>query len=259
MKKGLLLLAFSLATSAFADCYCVKEWIWGGCAAHECVSTLSEGGTSTASRGYHTISYQNRCSRTIHTAIRFKDTNNTWTTNGWFVLNPGQSAYVANTKNRVYYTFAKSANNPDVTLFWKGDDNFYSVRGETFGFDKRQFNATSWVDHKHTFSCDGISPFYSVALAWSNEGMWAVRVDNRANQAEREALQACNAASTAPCSIGANTGTGNHMCLAVVKGFQNNQLFASTRSNANDAAESAMVSCAQQSGNCSVQYKGCNQ
>lgn len=64
------------------------------------------------------ITITNRCGKTINVATHARNSNNTWVTRGWYVLNSGQSKSInLKTNNKIYYLYAYSADNNTT---WSG-------------------------------------------------------------------------------------------------------------------------------------------
>lgn len=116
----------------------------------------SRGDTTTRANtqpalSYDRIHFKNNCWKTIYTAIHYRDLNETWTTNGWWKLPANGTAFVAKTKNTIYYIYAQSEDRSSV---WSGD-NYWRVRGDgPFGFKKKQITTTKWGDWTQNFSCN---------------------------------------------------------------------------------------------------------
>lgn len=247
--------AFSLAsifsTQAFAECVCVKEWIWGGCAQHECYSELSNGGGGGQS--YENINLRNSCSRPIQAAIHFKDLNGNWTTNGWYNIAPGQQASVANTKNSIYYVYAESIEHQNFRLEWEGNDGRWPIHGssQSYAFTKSRFNSNQWGTHTHNFLCDGMTKFHAVAVAWNGNGAWSARAANTEAQARQQALASCQ-----NCSIAGAINPSSFACIALAG--SNNHLFFRAAFNIGTAKSGAMQSCSVENQNCNIVYEYCN-
>lgn len=242
--------------SAFGDSICVSYWPWGACALWENTSTLSDGGGSTSSRGYDKIFFKNRCSRKMTTAIHYKDMNNNWTTAGWWTLEPGQSAFVATTKNSIFYVHGQTIDSEENRLRWGGSDWHGRVRNSAVeGFRKVRSNPSSFVDYTYNFDCDGISRYKTIALAWDGNGRWSTRIRNRLDDAVREAKTSCG--STCELS-GSRVNPGSYGCLALVGANSSSRLFASTRQSKGDAESAALSDCRNSEGGCQVRWSGCN-
>lgn len=247
------------ATAAIADCWCTHEWLWGGCANWECGSTLSssDGGSSGAS--YDKIELKNKCSRPILAAIRYQTTAGEWTTQGWYSLNPGETQYVAATKNRNFYTYAESKDsNTHTRLTWKGTDKWYQVKNSSssYGFKHQYIPDSSWGVRTYSFSCPGQSRYKAMALAWTPNGGWAVRIRNSIPGAKGHAMKDCSDSNN-NCSIGTTINTNGPGCIALAK--SGNRLFYATRTTRDKAEPNAMASCFKEESDCTLAYSGCNQ
>ena len=81
------------------------------------------------------IKYTNKCNITINTAIYYQNIWGNWTSEGWWVLSPGETATTVNIINPTFYTYANSSDNNWV---WEGTDIYQTVRGSqnTYGFER---------------------------------------------------------------------------------------------------------------------------
>lgn len=100
---------------------------------------------------YFRLHYKNKCYKTIWTALHYRDLNNNWVTNGWWKLTNGQEAFVAKTRNRIYYIHAQSE---DRSHTWTGNYSF-NVRGQgPFKFKEKRIGANDWIKFTQNFSCN---------------------------------------------------------------------------------------------------------
>ncbi len=250
-----------VSSNAQAGCYCVKEWIWGGCAVHECYSELSGGGGAAGNGlGYDKVNIKNDCARKIQAGIRFKDTNGNWTTNGWYTLLPGQQAYVANTKNRTYYIYAETVEPEQYRLKWEGEDTHSSIHGSStvYGFFKRQITIPQWGTWTQNLKCDGMSRFHALAVAWNAQGFGSIQSANTVQEATTRAINSCNNLpnSGGNCTAGPTVNTSSYACLALAR--SGNRLFSSIRGNLAEAELNALQSCTATLSGCTVALKFCN-
>jgi hypothetical protein len=100
---------------------------------------------------YFKIVIENTCDKPISVAIHYENLEGTWVTRGWYEIATGESAYLADTKNAVYYTYARTT---DQMVIWKGDDTFQDVAGSgTYGFEKKQIRLSTYGDWTESFNC----------------------------------------------------------------------------------------------------------
>lgn len=99
------------------------------------------------------ISFKNDCHFRIRTAIHYRDLSGNWVTNGWWTLNPGQTALVVYTTNQIYYIYAEPTGRGDFD--WEGSDYFDHIRGSpnTYGFRERNMHMTTWGTFEQSFAC----------------------------------------------------------------------------------------------------------
>jgi hypothetical protein len=242
--------------AAFAESVCVSYWPWGACALWENYSTLSGSGGSTSGRGYDRIYFKNNCSRKMSSAIRYKSTSGNWQTGGWWTLAPGEKKFVATTKNSIFYVHAQTIDHEVNKLRWGGSDWRGRVRNSDLeGFRKVRSNPSSFVDYTYNFSCDGVNKYKSIALAWSQNGRYATRIRNRADDARQAALSACGSS----CQLSTTkVRSGSYACMAVVGAGQSTARFASVRTNKRDAEYAALSDCTRGESGCTVLWSGCN-
>lgn len=101
--------------------------------------------------GEFRVSVKNKCHATIWVAIRYKLTSiDYWITDGWWELYPGETAYIADTKNRHVYFTAQS----DDGHSWGSSDYVYSVNHKT---EEKFFHTnmgSSFAAFTQEFSCN---------------------------------------------------------------------------------------------------------
>lgn len=117
---------------------------------------VSVGDAVAQGRDYDRIYFRNKCNRQIQTAIHYKALSGTWVTEGWFLLDPGERAYVANTRNTIYYSYAESIDPVSRRLHWSGDDVFDYIRGSSYdyGFKKQEYRLGEWGSWTESFTCN---------------------------------------------------------------------------------------------------------
>jgi uncharacterized membrane protein len=105
---------------------------------------------------YFSVSFVNDCGRRIQTAVHYVDLSGNWATHGWWILDPGQRAFVAKTKNRIFYSYAESIGSTSNRIYWRGNDQSYHIRGSSnpYGFRKRDMNMTNWGQWTERFTCN---------------------------------------------------------------------------------------------------------
>lgn len=111
---------------------------------------------SFAQSNQFTIKFKNDCYRRIQTAIHYRDLSGNWITNGWWTLEPGQTATVANTTNRIFYSYGESIGPLSNRLFWRGAVRHFHIRGSsnTYGFRQRNMDMQSWGTWTERFTCN---------------------------------------------------------------------------------------------------------
>lgn len=61
------------------------------------------------------INFRNKTKQKVGVVIRILDENSKWVNHGWYNLEPGETAYLKDTKNRIFYYYAEAKNK-----VWKG-------------------------------------------------------------------------------------------------------------------------------------------
>ncbi len=104
---------------------------------------------------FFNVYFLNKCNRDIQVAIHYVDLSGRWITNGWWTLAPGEQAFVARTKNRIFYHYAESIGPPSDRLFWRGAAQYYSIRGSsnTYGFIQRSMTMDNWGTWTESYTC----------------------------------------------------------------------------------------------------------
>lgn len=102
------------------------------------------------------VVFLNACNRRIQTAIHYRDLRGNWVTNGWWTLEPGRTALVGYTTNRIFYMYAESIAPVSSRIFWNGSARFDYIRGSsnTYGFRERNMNMNTWGTWTERFTCN---------------------------------------------------------------------------------------------------------
>ena len=115
-------------------------------------SSSNSSRSSSSAQEYDEIYLQNQCNDNIQAAISYKNLNGEWETKGWYSLAPNAKAFVAKTKNRIYYTYAESITSG---LKWSGDAVKESIRNEgSYGFRKKEIRSDTWTTWIDNFTCE---------------------------------------------------------------------------------------------------------
>ncbi|MCX6118789.1 MAG: hypothetical protein NT027_14710 [Proteobacteria bacterium] len=96
---------------------------------------------------------KNNCSKhgKIWSAIHFRDLAGNWQTKGYWGLEFGQTAYVGDTTNRVFFTHGHN----DANITWGDGYAKLVVRGEEKSFGKREIEAnTKFGPYTAAFTCN---------------------------------------------------------------------------------------------------------
>lgn len=79
---------------------------------------------------FNRVYVTNKCNQPILVAANYKELNNQWTAKGFWQIQPGQSAYIANTRNTILELNGVSI---DGRLHWSGSSK-RSINGRSYGF-----------------------------------------------------------------------------------------------------------------------------
>mgnify|MGYP001058437254 CR=1 FL=1 len=85
------------------------------------------------------IAFNNKTSKTVWVAVRYKTTSGYWKTRYWFKYKPyekdqNNKSFVVKTYNRYFYYFARTKENYNGNYsVWRGSDNYQRVDGKEVG------------------------------------------------------------------------------------------------------------------------------
>lgn len=102
-------------------------------------------------QNYDKFFFKNNCHLPIRVYLFWKDLDDEWLPGGPWTLAPGERAYVADTRNRVYY-FAGLSNRAEYV--WKGEHEIPMKDGSTFMMIRGEITTDSWGEWTQQFSCD---------------------------------------------------------------------------------------------------------
>ena len=122
----------------------IKEWKTGV----ENSYTYSHDVTFQPPQDYDKILFRNDCYQDVTMAIHWLDLDNEWKTN-YYDLSSGQTAYLVDTRNRIYYFIGKGSNG----AVWTGDNQIQD--GEyTYNMIKGEITTSSWGTWTQVFTCN---------------------------------------------------------------------------------------------------------
>ena len=98
------------------------------------------------------VYFKTDCNKTARFSIHYKNLDDAWVTPGWWELQPGEFAYVANTKNTIYYYYGEPVNGG---LNWWGTDLSLKVNNGSkfYGFKEFDINQPNWGQAIQSFIC----------------------------------------------------------------------------------------------------------
>ncbi len=119
---------------------------------HRC---FEQGGgvPSTPRPTSYKIILKNNCNKhgKIWSAVHYRDLAGNWQTNGYWGLTFGETAYVGNTTNRVFFTHGHTENN----VVWGDGYAKLPVRGEDQPFSKQTISENSgFGPYTYSFGCN---------------------------------------------------------------------------------------------------------
>lgn len=104
-------------------------------------------------REHYKLKIHNSCSRPIKVLLRYQDLDGEWKTKDWKKVNSGNTAYIENTRNEVFYYYAMST---DGKLYWTGEDNYKYYEGKRYGFKKSYINRDHYGSWTKELSCNNV-------------------------------------------------------------------------------------------------------
>jgi hypothetical protein len=93
--------------------------------------------------------FQSTCNETMSVLIYFKNMADAWEAKGWYNLAPGKDMYVENTRNRLFYYYARSKSHE-----WKGAKTF-AFAGTNYSFREKTIPEKDWGVTKTVLTCSG--------------------------------------------------------------------------------------------------------
>lgn len=92
------------------------------------------------------LKFKNNCDETVTVALHYMK-DGEWISDGWWDVEPGETAYLGDTRNRIFYYYAYSD-----SYSWKGS-SYHNVKGERYGFKEVEIKDGSKTYTK-TLTCD---------------------------------------------------------------------------------------------------------
>jgi len=109
--------------------------------------TLSHEVSFEVTQDFDKLLFRNDCYQSVNIAVHWLDLDDVWKTN-YYELSPGQTAYLVDTRNRIYYFIGKGSDG----AVWSGD---YQIEdGEyTFNMIRGEISTSSWGTWTQILSC----------------------------------------------------------------------------------------------------------
>lgn len=92
------------------------------------------------------LRFKNECDETISVALYYKK-DGEWVVDGWWEIEPGETKYIEDTRNRIFYYYASSPH-----TIWDGS-YYHTLNGEQYGFRKVEIDA-GFKTCTRTLTCD---------------------------------------------------------------------------------------------------------
>ena len=101
---------------------------------------------------YFQVYFKNDCDKAAQFSIHYKNLDDQWVSNGWLELQPGEFAYVADTKNTIYYYYGELIGEGSG---WGGVDLNLSIDGskKLYAFGEYTIKNADWGKAIQTFIC----------------------------------------------------------------------------------------------------------
>lgn len=145
MKLLLIVIALSFSVPSFASEFTFET----NAVAKEDLGSFEN--KSAQAQDHDRLLLQNLCHETIRVYLAFVKLDGTWDLSpGYFQVLPGQSSFVARTRNPVYYIAAISESQRYI---WKGDVAIRFDDGTTLGMIEKRIMTSSWGDWTQQFTC----------------------------------------------------------------------------------------------------------
>ena len=103
--------------------------------------------------------FRNKCDYPVKLAIRYKNWNGKWVTDGWWFFDPNQSSYPVSGGNRIglasstFYYYARTSKDAKVSLVWRGEHH-HSFEAKDLQMRITNLSKDSDGDYVLTITCD---------------------------------------------------------------------------------------------------------
>jgi hypothetical protein len=117
------------------------------------VVETTQSSTQSGSPAYYQIYFVNKSNVTGQFAVHYKNLDNVWVTDGWWVIGPGETVYAAMTKNAVFYDYGEQIGGGNY--YWGGTDTYQPIKGSknSYGFKEDTVDGSDWKKYTVSFDC----------------------------------------------------------------------------------------------------------
>lgn len=122
------------------------------------IFSITISSSAEAKKGYYNINVRNNCDSTIWVLLNYINDSNEWITDGWWKLVPGETGYLADTKNRYFYHYAESEEDSSGDKYYWSNDFYKDYEGETYGLNENYINMQKFGKYTLSLSCDSDLP-----------------------------------------------------------------------------------------------------
>ncbi|MBC8756078.1 DUF1036 domain-containing protein [Kordia sp. YSTF-M3] len=108
-------------------------------------SSSSSSSSSSSTVEHYRLKFRNKCNKPVKVLIRYLNFEDEWKSKGWWEIAPNKTVYVEDSKNRIFYFYAKTT---DGKLVWSDKDNKRDFKGKKYGFrklEKSNSDYGSWI------------------------------------------------------------------------------------------------------------------
>jgi hypothetical protein len=99
-------------------------------------------------RGRFKLYFENSCDEDASVLLYVKNMDDKWESKGWYPVAAGKNIFLEDTRNRIYYYYAKSANHA-----WKGA-KIFAFKNTMYGFREKNIPDKDWGISKTQLTCE---------------------------------------------------------------------------------------------------------
>lgn len=108
------------------------------------------------------ICFNNKTSKTVYVALRYKTVGGVWKTKYWIKYKPyekdgNSNTYAVKTYNRYFYYYARTKSNSGRFKYWGASDHYRTVDGKKVGMREKYINRSDYPNPRGQKYCIGLS------------------------------------------------------------------------------------------------------